>query len=239
MSFKHRALISLFFTTILFASSTFGQGYGRSHPFDFKEFNLGFLMSLTVNSYNLKQQVNILDELDGQPVMLRNITMQNQPGLKLGLITNYNLTRQLSLRFIPAVSLEQRDFTFNFEEEDGVVPVNRAVNTSYLDLPLFLQIKTKYYKRYRIYLLTGPQLSINFSNNKKVQNDPNLLKIESQDIAWTVGWGMQLYGDRLKLSPEIRYSMGLTNIFVPEFTSHARAITQLFTQQLVICVNFE
>jgi hypothetical protein len=165
--------------------------------------------------------------------------LKNRPGLKLGLITNYNYNDQISLRFIPAVSLEQRDFGFFFEDEGAFSETLRSVNTSYLDLPLFLQVKTKYYKRYRIYLLTGPQFSINFSNTKKVQNDPNLLKIQSQDIAWTIGWGMQLYGDRLKLSPEIRYSMGLTNIFVPEFTSHAQAISQLFTQQLVFCVNFE
>jgi hypothetical protein len=239
MFLKHRALISLFSLLIIFSNSSFGQGYGRKHPHDFRDFNLGFLMAMTGNSYNLKQAVNIYDRIDGQSVFLRNITLKNRPGLKLGLITNYNYNDQISLRFIPAVSLEQRDFGFFFEDEGAFSETLRSVNTSYLDLPLFLQVKTKYYKRYRIYLLTGPQFSINFSNTKKVQNDPNLLKIQSQDIAWTIGWGMQLYGDRLKLSPEIRYSMGLTNIFVPEFTSHAQAISQLFTQQLVFCVNFE
>lgn len=238
MSLKHRALISLFSVLIIFSTPSFGQGFGK-HPHDFNDFNLGFLIGLTSNSYNLKQAVNIYDRIDGQNVFLRNIELQNRPGLKLGLITNYNITKQLALRFIPAVSLEQRDFIFNFREEDGITPTLRSVNTSYLDLPLFLQIKTQYYKRFRVYFLTGPQFSINFSNTKKVQNDPNLLKIQSQDISWTIGWGMQLYGERLKLSPEIRYSVGLTNIFVPEFTSHAQAISQIFTQQLVLCINFE
>jgi hypothetical protein len=219
---------------ILFPLTSSAQGYGRKHPHDFKDFNLGFLMALNVNSYNLKQQINVRD----RGVLLRNVELQNRPGLKLGLITNYNFTDQIAARFIPAVSLEQRDFNFNFVSETDSTQV-RGVNTSYLDLPLFLQIKTKYYQRYRLYLLMGPQFSINFSNTKKVQNDPNLLKIQSYDVAIVVGAGMQLYGDRLKLSPEIRYSMGLSNIFVPEFTSHAASISQLFTQQLVICVNFE
>ncbi len=239
MSFKHRLVFGLSIFFIFLTSTSQGQGYGRKHPHDFKDFNLGFLISLTANSYNFKEAVNIVDRVDGQNIFLRNVELKDKPGLKLGLITNYNLTNQISLRFIPSVSLEQRDFLFNFVEEGGISTTLRSVNTSYLDLPLFLQVKTKYYNRYRIYLLTGPQFSINFSNTKKVQNDPNLLKIQSQDISWTIGWGMQLYGDRLKLSPEIRYSVGLSNIFVPEFTSHASAISQLFTQQMVFCINFE
>lgn len=167
MFLKHRALISLFSLLIIFSNSSFGQGYGRKHPHDFRDFNLGFLMAMTGNSYNLKQAVNIYDRIDGQSVFLRNITLKNRPGLKLGLITNYNYNDQISLRFIPAVSLEQRDFGFFFEDEGAFSETLRSVNTSYLDLPLFLQVKTKYYKRYRIYLLTGPQFSINFSNTKK------------------------------------------------------------------------
>ncbi len=236
MSIKQYLILPFLIVLLLIPEFAQGQGYGRRHPFDFKKFNLGFLMGLSYNTYNLKQQVNIRDG----GILLKRIQMINNPGINLGMITNLNVADQLALRFVPMVSLEQRDFDYLFSDRNGLDSlVNRRIESSYLNLPVMFQFRTKYYKKYRVYLLAGFQVGLNLGSNKKVRNDPNLLKIASQDFSIVLGTGMLLYGDRLKLSPEIRYSFGLTNLYVPEFTSHASAISQLFSQVLVINFNFE
>lgn len=213
------------------------QGFSQhyTHPFDSKKkrFNLGFMMGLNYNTYNLKEQINIEDE---RGVVLEQIELAPKYGLSLGMISNYNLSDQISLRFIPTVSLEQRDFIYSFANDSLV---DRKIEASYFNMPVMFQFKTKYWKRTRVYVLTGAQLGVNLAGSKKVRDDPNLLKITDTDFSLIFGAGLNLYGDRIKLSPEIRYSLGMVNIYVPESTSHANAIEKLMSQVLTIIVNFE
>ena len=208
------------------------QIYRNGHPFDAKPFNLGFLMGFTYNSYNLKEQIHITE--GGRT--LDNIELVNKPGLNIGMIANLNLTQQLALRSVVNISLEQRDFNFYFA--DGTTEV-RKIEAAYLNVPLMLQIKTGYYRSSRVYVLTGGQWGVNLSSDKKVRDDPRLLKINRQDFSLVFGFGINLYGDRLKLSPEIVYKMGLFNIYEPEFTSHAEAIQSLSSQVISLNINFE
>ncbi len=207
------------------------QSYGR-HPFDAKNFNLGFLMGLNLNSYNLNEQTQVED--DGK--ILERLELINRPGLTLGMIANFNLTNQLSLRVIPSVSLEQRDFTYSFSDGEQQ---QRKIEASYFNVPVMLQFKSKYYRATRVYVLGGFQVGVNLASNEKVKNDPFLLKIRDQDVSLVVGTGINLYGDRIKLSPEIRYSIGLINVYEPLYTSHANAIQRLSSQVITLNINFE
>lgn len=214
-------------------SNLHAQKYRNGHPFDFKRFNLGFLMGFTYNSYNLKEQVNI--EENG--VLLQRIEMLPRPGLNLGMISNFKIHNQMSLRFVPQISIEQRDFNYFFADE--AEPEVRKIEAAYLDMPLMMQFKTAFFKRTRVYVLAGANMGVNLTGNKRVQDDPKLLKISDTNYSIALGIGLNLYGDRVKLSPEILYKMGVGNIFVPEFTTHALAISSLTSQVIAINFNFE
>lgn len=230
--------LTLFFLLISgMGQQASAQNFRNAHPFDFKRFNLGFLMGFTYNSYNLKEQINI--EENG--LLLKRIEMLPRPGMNLGMITNMNLHKQVALRFIPTISLEQRDFNYYFQERDGegIMTERRKIEAAYLDMPLVFQLKSSYYGRTRFYILAGAKFGVNLASNKRVQDDPKLLKITTADYGLVFGFGLNLYGDRIKLSPEIVYKMGLPNIFVPEFTTHAAAISSLTSQVIAINFNFE
>jgi hypothetical protein len=85
----------------------------------------------------------------------------------------------------------------------------------------------------------GLQPSLNLASSKKVLNDPDLLKVKSFDLHYLASVGVDLYGEKLKLSPELRFTRGLQNIYVPERTRFPRAISDLFSQLLVLNINFE
>lgn len=219
-------------------SSGHTQTYGR-HPFDSKKFHLGFQMGLNWNGYNLKEQIRVYD--DG--VWLDEVTVIPRWGMSFAMISNFNIKDYLAVRIIPGISLEQRDFNFYFEDSYGPVdtvgPIVRNIEAAYLNVPVLFQWRTKYWNRSRLYVLTGAQVGINLQSDKKVVDDPNKLKINTEDFSLVIGTGLNLYGDRLKLSPEIRYSFGLTNIYQPKNTTHAAAISALFSQVLTLSVNFE
>jgi hypothetical protein len=232
MRSKRLLPIGLLFSLLLLWSAPLKAQYYGKHPWDAKFFNLGFIMGLNYNAYNLKDQIDVCE----RGVCLESVSVIPRMGLSMGIISNFNFANQVNFRFIPTVSLEQRDFNFNFERDSTVV---RKIEASYLNLPFLFQIKAPYWKRTRYYVIFGPQIGINFGSNKKVQDDLNLLKITTMDYSLVVGTGLGLYGDRIKLSPELRYSAGIRNIYVPEFTSHATGISLLYSQVLSIIVNFE
>lgn len=219
----------------LLSLSLTAQHYGNNHPFDFKKFNLGFLMGFNYNSYNLKEQVNIVE--DG--VLLKQITAIGRPGLNLGMISNVNLSKRVSLRLVPAISLEERNFEYRFQGRAQDSLIMRKIEAAYMNFPLMFQFKTSYYKATRLYVLGGAQIGFNLASNKRVLDDQDLLKIDNQDISLVFGFGFNLYGERIKLSPEIKYTLGLLDIYRPEYTSHAQAIRRLTSQVLSINVNFE
>ena len=212
-----------------------GPGAGYRHPHDFKDFNLGFMIGLSYSSFNLKDIGNVED--DG--LLLKHVTLKDGPGLTLGLITNYQLSNSLSLRIIPSISLERRDFDFVFEVNKKDSVAQRGISSAWGNIPVMLQYKTPYYRRYRVYVLAGFQYSLTPAGSSKVQDDPNLLKTKSHDYSLVAGVGINLYGERVKLSPEIRVNIGLRDIFVPEFTSHASAISSLSNQTVSLIINFE
>lgn len=237
MSLKQLKVFAFFcLISAICMNSVSAQRYGI-HPFDSrkKPFNLGFQIGLNYNMYNLKEQVNICEK--GSCV--ENIQVVPKLGLSLGMIANYNIADFLSIRAVPGVSLEQRDFNYNFSGLEGDSMVLRKIEASYFNLPIMLQWKTKYWKRTRLYVLTGFQAGINLNPSKKVKDDKNLLKITSQDASIVLGVGLNIYGERVKLSPELRYSAGIVNIYEPLYTSHAKAISTLHSQVLTLIVNFE
>lgn len=209
------------------------------HPFDQKKFNFGFQMGINYNDYKFKQSSGVWAKTDPNTLeYLDNIVMKAKPGFTLGMITNLNLHNNLNIRFIPAISLEQRDFTYYITKPNSRIE-NRHVEAAILDLPLLAQIKSDYYKRYRLYVLAGPELSVNFQSNKKILDDPTQLKVEKTTFNLVTGVGFNLYGERIKLSPELRYSVGLTNDYVPLNTTFPTAVGSLFRQVVTFHILFE
>jgi hypothetical protein len=195
-------------------------------------FNLGFMMGLNYNRYRVED--NFQQQPNGQAVYIR---MQPQMGLTLGMVSNINVTDFLSVRVVPHFTFEQRNFEYYIPGQ--AKPQLRSIETSYFNVPLLAQWRTTYYKGYRIYALSGVQMGFNMISSKRVNNDPLLIKLKTQDVAAVIGVGTILYGDRVKLSPELRYSAGLSNLYIPKNTSYAGVLNGLFSQTLTLSFNFE
>ena len=207
------------------------------HPFDLRPFNLGFYMGTHYGTYD----ATTFAPLTQGSSRLKEVRLVGKPGINLGLITNLNLGDNFDFRFVPSVSLEQRDFEFRFFSQTPLVDsvVIKKVEASNLNLPFMVKFKSNYYKRVRVYCVGGIQASVNMASTKKVKNDPNLLKTQSLDIAGVAAVGVDLYGERLKLSPEIRFTHGINNLYIPKNVTFANAIGDFRSQALIFSLNFE
>jgi hypothetical protein len=216
-----------------------GLGQSNRYKYDYRVFNLGFMAGL--NIADVKTQLgNVGLGQPGQAPILKDINIRPVPGINLGLITNTRLGEHWDFRFVPAVSLQQRNFEYVFHGTQGQDSiVTRKLEASYLDFPAMIKFKSDFYKNYRVYVLTGGKFSVNLVSDKRARDNPELIKINRTDFSLEFGLGVDLYADRVKLSPEIRYSLGLLNIYSPEFTNLAGALQTIRSQSILIAFNFE
>lgn len=210
------------------------------HHFDVRKVNLGFTMGLAYAGYDMTHQINQTDPKTGR--FLQSVELVRKPGIYLGLVTNLKISDNFDVRFLPAVSLEERDFLFYFDPAtmpNGESVVTKKIESSNLNLPLVVKFKSDYHRFTRVWVQFGIQPTFNLASTKKVRNDPELLKTQNFDVAGFASVGIDLYGEKLKLSPELRFTRGLRNVYVDTRTVFPRAITDLFTQLLVFNINFE
>lgn len=212
-----------------------GSKHRYTHHFDLRKFNLGFQMGYNHCTYKVKESGQVMD--DG--IILDRIEMLSQPGINLGMIMNMNLHNNLNIRAVPAVSLEARSFEFYYVNHPFVAKEVKHIEAACFDFPVMFQFRSSYYKRTRLYAETGPMFSVNVQNNKRLSDDLTRLKVKPATLNWVVGVGYNLYGEKIKLTPEIRYSISLTDEYFPRNTLHAIAIQGLFRQVLAFNLIFE
>lgn len=227
MSYKSRSDLWLFVIFPSFLPAQYNLYY------DLREFNLGFNMG--ANYSQVKIQYNQLQYNDPNAPGPSFVKVEGIPGINLGLIMNKKLHKYFDLRCIPSVSLQQRNIYFVLRD----TTLKRRLEASYLYVPLLIKYKSQFYKGHRVYVLGGVQAGINLASDKRVRDNPELIRTERFDLQWVAGVGMDLYLDKVKLSPELTYSLGVRNIYDPTGTRYGYVIKSLHMQTLTFHLHFE
>lgn len=234
-SFLPLLLLCLLITALtVLAKPLSAQRSQFRHRYDLRPFNFGMMLGTNINTFDMSANSTLFQGAGNG----YDLTLTPRPGIEIGLITNLNLHNNIDLRVIPHFSLANRNVNFRYgspEIEDEI----KTVEFAEMKIPFLMKFKSDYYKRVRVYTVAGAQYGINFQSNKKVRNDATLIKTTKGDLSWVLGVGVDLYGERIKLTPEIRYSRGFFDIYSPENTVNANAISSLRSQTISFVLNFE
>jgi hypothetical protein len=170
-----------------------------------KRFTKGF--NFGVNQANVLLQ----DNSNGSYV-------QNGLGFRLGLISSFAFSERIS--FDPKAELSFNTSTFwDGTEELRINPVD-------LEFIGHLKVKTK--KRgFSPYFIAGPNVNVPLGNGSATTLPTR------QDVALDlgVGWDVPL-GCRIRVAPELRYSIGLVNL------SESESISDLRFHNISLLLNF-
>lgn len=160
------------------------------------------------------------------------------PGFTVGGICNFRLNRYFDLRFAPTLNLGQRTISYADSSSTDVLSIP-------LYLPLYLKYSSERNGNLRPYVLAGGGLWWDWGRNKE---KPILL--EQFDAIAEVGIGCDLYFSFFKLSPELKFAVGLKNMLVPlsqrdggfinvQDNKYTDAINKLTTKMITLSFNFE
>lgn len=160
------------------------------------------------------------------------------PGFSVGATTDMRLSRYLNLRFTPTLNFGQRTVHYADSSSTDILSVP-------LYLPLYLKYSSERNGNFRPYVLAGGGLWWDWGRNKE---KPILLQ-QFDGIA-EIGIGCDLYFSFFKLSPELKFAVGLKNMLVPlnqrdgglineQDKKYTNAINKLTTKMITLSFNFE
>ena len=211
--------------------------YGKPLHFGF---SLGFsFMDFTIKNNGIPQ---VLGDKVGDTTALWADVSGMVPGFNVNIITDLRLNEYFSLRFLPGLSFGQRDL--KYYEPSGKLRTVMNLESSFIELPFSIKYKAKRSGDIRPYLIGGINPRFDVAAYKKLNNKEGIyVRLNSYDVYYEFGAGLDFYLNYFKFSLELKYSAGLFNVLSPDLVEggegYVKSIDKINSQIFVIAFHFE
>ena len=176
---------------------------------------------------------------------LYSISSLGTPGFGLGFVTNVRLGDNADLRLTPNLVFSDRIVNFEYVSVTGAQTlVEKKVQSTLIDFPLGIKLKSDRRKNFRAYVLAGGKYSLDIVSKKKLDDEEliiteKLLKTRKGFLSYEAGVGFDLYFEYFKLSPEIKFSQSLNDVMKRENHPYSSPIDKLFLRNIQLSLFFE
>ncbi|MFD0792786.1 outer membrane beta-barrel protein [Mucilaginibacter litoreus] len=223
----------------------FGQAWGGGA--DQNDLSFGFLFSYVQSHYDVVKNPNWRTPYfdtqtnDYATSFGKSISSPSSPGFAVGFLTRYRLTEHLEARVTPALLFADRKVIYTYEDESQ--DITKSVQTTTVDFPLQLKLKSDRIGNMRAYLIGGLKYSNSIgskkNNGENIAPTERLLRNVKSYASYEAGFGFDIYFEFFKLSPEIKLSNSFTNMLLKEDTPYANPLSKLGLRTLMFSLYFE
>lgn len=226
------------FALFLLLAPLFGKGQHGSRNlrlYDQRPIHFGFYVGINFYDFQLRMKEDI-SKIPG----FYGIRSEVSPGYSIGIVSDLRLGHNMNLRFLPSfVNTERRlyiDMDHPFTGERSIQ--ERIIESSLIQAPFELKIKSDRIDNHRWYFLTGITYSLDLSSKEDVEDDL-IFKLNSTDLSYDFGVGMDIYFEFFKLSPQIKAFFGFNDLNVQDGTIPVSALESTRTRGILFCLTFE
>jgi len=221
-----RRILGMIFLFVFVHQSMNAQDHYKRkfHEFyDDKPVHFGFLFGFASSNYRPNGGADTI-------VSPRNF------GFQIGGIVNYAYNKHFELKSGLNIALYDRSLAFapSFKGNDV-----RIRESTWLEIPLLIKYKSVRRDNHRMYLIGGVKLGL----EANVRRRESALSAKTADLSLEYGFGLERFFQYFKFTPEIRFSHGLTNLYLqPTSASTAPSYFQmnnLKTHTVTLIFNFE
>ena len=176
---------------------------------------------------------NITDSLTG-------ITSKPTAGFAIGFISRYRITEHIEVRTTPSLIFADRSLYYTYDtQSENVV---KSTQTTTVDLPLEVKLKSDRIQDFRFYVMGGIKYSeaVGRGNNQPTL-DPLQMTVKNVSGfgSYEAGIGCDIYFEFFKLSPEIKISNSLGNILVQQAQPYSAPLSKLGLHTIMFSLIFE
>lgn len=226
---------------ILFALATFGfKAAAQSGPpnlrlYDEQLLHFGFYIGINNYDFRLVPKEDLSEVPDFYGV--RTVV---SPGYSIGIISDIRLGKNMNFRFIPSFANTERRIYFDMTNPITGVreEQERIIESSLVQAPIELRLKTDRIHNHRWYVLAGLTYSYDLASKEDLE-DPLVFKLNSTDLSYDFGVGMDFYFEYFKFSPQIKAFWGVRDLTIQDGTLAVTGLEGTYTRGLLFSFTFQ
>ena len=229
---KNRFII----VVLAFFVYTSAMSQSKKHLFlphyDEKKIHYGFHLSLNHSSLRAVHSDWFLEN-----DTITDLRGGGKSGFGLGFIFNFRLFEYGDFRFLPTVAFYNRSIEYGVK---GVSDnVEALFQSSYVNLPILFKYKAKRRSNARVYMVGGMNFGFQVGSKKNKKKSDDELLLKSYDLSLEYGVGMDMYQEYFKFAPELRFSLGLTNLLDATGNIYSLPMEKLTSYTVTLYLMFE
>ncbi len=240
---------------MLLSHLVMAQRYASGGGADDNDLSFGFTFQYLMQNYKIVKQpdwqkplFNNEDPFNQLTTNATSISSRSTPGFSVGFITRYRLTEFLEARTTPSLVFADRELLYTFAKPNTPNSqlqnddIARQVQTTTIEIPLLLKLRSERIGNFRGYLIGGAKYSIAMNKGEADRNDaPLQQKIQNKRgfASYEAGIGCDIYFEYFKMSPEIKVGNSFGNVLVANNVPLISPLSKLFLHSVMFSLHFE
>jgi hypothetical protein len=205
---------------------------------DEKLYYFGIILGFNSSHYNITHHPYFLNR-----DTVRVVESQNSGRIHLGIMANLQLTNHLDLRCYPLnliFSEKKFGYTQKFPNAQTSTYEKQNVESIVMSFPVQVRLKSDRINNFRVYTLAGWKYDFDLASNSGARNTDNIVKVNKTDYGVEGGIGFQFFFPYFILSPEIKFSYGLSNVHSrDESLRYSNVIDRMNSRMILFSLHFE
>ncbi|MFP5041243.1 porin family protein [Parasediminibacterium sp. JCM 36343] len=168
-------------------------------------------------------------------------------GITLGFVGTLKLNDHFQFRLNPQLVLGGgKYFTYTLNPNRLRADRSESLNTqktlpsTLLSMPIQIKFNSDRIDNFRFYALGGIRLDKDLSSNSAARNAEDLIKLSGNDFGLETGLGCNFFLKFVTISPELKFSYGLTNIHARDPNLKYSAIFDKIQSRMIsFSIHFE
>ena len=164
-----------------------------------------------------------------------------QPGFCVNGLFTLRLNDYFSVRFTPGMYFGSRDISMR--EVGSEATERQNIKSTYVVVPVDVKYSAMRWRNARPYLVAGVLPAFDVSKKRS-----DILQLKSTDFMLSVGFGFDFYLPYFKLSPEVKFCFGLSDVLRhdrpdladdPDKFKFTQSISKAVSKMIVLTFYFE
>ncbi len=171
------------------------------------------------------------------------LDLRQYPGINVNLITSLNINKYLDLRFMPGIQFSQRDLKVT--RKDSIPSIwDAKLESVYFELPVMLKYRAERVNNYAPYLIAGVAPKFDLTGGEIENWKPVKRLVKAFDFFPELGVGIDFYSQKVKVAVELKFSVGLLNVFLPadddnEYDLFSNGVDRLRSKMVILSIQIQ
>jgi hypothetical protein len=198
---------------------------------------LHFGMALGINQMSAQiQPVDNFFSLDS----IYSVECKPQMGFNINIVTNFNINKYFSVRFLPGLNFGQRNMEYILYNGTEFESKIMEVESTYLDFPLLFELKAARLNNFRAYLIAGFSYKLDLSSQKKIADeDKPQIRFNRNTFSYELGVGVDFFLEYFKFAIEAKMAFGMNDVLIQDDSEFASSMNYLKPRTFSVTLLFE